>query len=323
VATAFVTHPDYRLHDTGVFHPERPARLQVIQAAVEHQKTLPGSPFARLIPMQPGPADLSWLTAVHDPRYVEAVPGWCHYGYQHLPTGDTAICPASYDVALLAAGAGLAAVDAVMEGRVRNAFCAVRPPGHHAESGRGMGFCIFNNAAVAARYAQRKYHLSRIFIIDWDVHHGNGTQQIFEEDPTVFYASVHQWPHYPYTGMAWETGVDAGAGFTMNLPVPAGADDAVYLDLFKERIIPAAKAFQPDMMVLSAGFDAHQDDPLSGTMVTEAGFDGMMRLVMELAQTMCSGRVVSILEGGYDLDALARCVTGHLGVLAEYGENGG
>jgi acetoin utilization deacetylase AcuC-like enzyme len=195
---------------------------------------------------------------------------------------------------------------------VENAFCAVRPPGHHAESGRGMGFCLFNNVAIAARYLQQHHGLSKIAIVDWDVHHGNGTQEIFYKDSTVFYVSTHQSPLYPGTGAERETGKGAGDGYTLNCPMPGGRDDDDYVAVFEKTIIPALRAFSPEFFLVSAGFDAHRDDPLAGMRVTEEGFGAMTQMVRALASTCCQGRIVSCLEGGYHLGALARSVEAHL-----------
>lgn len=316
--TAYLTHADYLTHDTGPFHPETPARLERINTRLDQVRRQDhASPLHRLVDVTPYRADIERITAVHASQYVDAVARWCRQGYSDLPTGDTAICRASYDVALLAAGAGLAAVDAVLNGQTTNAFCAVRPPGHHAERDRGMGFCIFNNVAVAAWYAQNHYGLERVLIIDWDVHHGNGTQQIFADDPTVFYMSIHQSPLYPFTGMAWETGVGKGEGYTLNVPVSPGTGDDVYFKTFEERFIPTAMKFHPDCVFISTGFDAHRDDPLSHTLVTEDGFTTLTQMVVDLARACCGRRLVSMLEGGYNLDALALCVERHLTVLAQ------
>ena len=313
--TAFVSHPDYLLHNTGIFHPERSARIKTILSRITDDKMDTGSPLHHLIQIEPDPADISWIKSVHDSSYVDAVPVWCKQNLHDLPTGDTTICPASYHVALLASGGGLSAVDAIMDGRVDNAFSWARPPGHHAESSRGMGFCIFNNIAIAARYAQQRYQAERIVIIDWDVHHGNGTQQIFEEDPSVFYISIHQSPHYPFTGMASERGEGEGEGYTLNIPVSSGAGNEIYIDAFNSIVVPAVAKYKPDFIFLSAGFDAHRDDPLSETVVTELAFNRMMEHIMELADNLCESRLVSILEGGYDLEALAHCVSQHLIML--------
>jgi acetoin utilization deacetylase AcuC-like enzyme len=311
--TAFITHSDYIKHDTGLYHPECPARLQAITDRITTTKRdYPDSPLNNLLHLTPQSADKAWIKAVHDPDYVDAVPRWCQAGYSDLPTGDTSICPASYDVALLAAGACTLGIDTVMGGQADLAFCAVRPPGHHAEYDRGMGFCLFNNIAVAARYAQHKYGLNRILIIDWDVHHGNGTQHIFERDSSVYYISIHQSPHYPFTGRMDETGMGDGKGTTLNIPVSSGTGNEVYLAAFNDKVATAVNEFQPNLILISAGFDAHRDDPLSGTLVTEEGFGEMTRLVKAFARTHCDGRMVSVLEGGYDLMALAGCVECHL-----------
>jgi acetoin utilization deacetylase AcuC-like enzyme len=220
------------------------------------------------------------------------------------------------DAALMAVSGLLTAIDEVMAGRLRNGFCAVRPPGHHAESTRAMGFCIFNNIAIGARYLQLHHQCKRVFIIDWDVHHGNGTQNSFYADPSVFYFSTHQYPFYPGTGSAKERGVDDGEGFTVNCPLSAGAGDQEILRLFNKELSVAVSAFQPDFILISAGFDAHRDDPLASLQVTDDGFSEMTHIVKGLAETYCGGRVVSCLEGGYDLAALARSVGRHLEVLA-------
>ena len=211
----------------------------------------------------------------------------------------------------------LAAVDVVMGGEVKNAFAAVRPPGHHALSGRAMGFCLFNNVAVAARYLQKKFDLKRILIVDWDVHHGNGTQDVFYSDPSVLFFSTHQYPFYPGTGSAEETGTDAGEEFTINVPIPAMAGNQEVVCAFREKLVPVADLFQPDFVLISAGFDGHQRDPLAQLQFTEEGFAELTRIVMEVAGRHARGRVVSLLEGGYDIEGLTRSVEAHLQILAE------
>lgn len=318
MSTAFITHPDYLLHDTGIFHPERPARMTSILSTLDRIKSVSSdSLLNNLLYMTPEPADPANIKAVHETDYVDTLPLWCREGLQELPTGDTTICPDSYDVALMAVGAGLMAVDAVMDGRARNAFCCVRPPGHHAESNRGMGFCLFNNIAIAARYVQSKYRADRVAILDFDVHHGNGTQEIFYADPSTLYISIHQSPHYPYTGMSWERGEGDGEGYTLNIPVEAGAGDELYFKTYTDIILPAISGYTPDVLFLSAGFDAHRDDPLSGTEISDEGYKEMMRLTLDIADAICDGRVISMLEGGYDLDALSRCTVDHLTALAK------
>jgi acetoin utilization deacetylase AcuC-like enzyme len=211
----------------------------------------------------------------------------------------------------------LTAIDRVMEGSLLNAFCAVRPPGHHAESNRAMGFCLFNNVAIGARYLQKRHGLKRIFILDWDVHHGNGTQHSFYDDPTVFYFSTHQYPFYPGTGSEAERGAGEGEGTTLNCPLPSGSGDREMLSIFEKELASSVMSFSPDFILLSAGFDAHRDDPLASLQVTDGGFREMTRIVKSLAQTACQGRVVSSLEGGYNLAALARSVGVHLEILSE------
>jgi acetoin utilization deacetylase AcuC-like enzyme len=218
----------------------------------------------------------------------------------------------SFRVAKLATGGALAAVDRVMDGTVDNAFVAARPPGHHALPDRAMGFCLINHVAVAARYVQKKYGLERVLIVDWDVHHGNGTQDIFYSDPSVFYFSTHQWPHYPGSGAAAETGSGAGIGATLNVPLAKGDGDAEIVAAFADKLIPAAKSFRPDFVLVSAGFDGHRGDPLAGLEVTAVGYGELTRIVVDIANEYARGRLVSLLEGGYDLTALSRSVETHL-----------
>lgn len=314
--TALISHPDFLLHDTGPFHPERPGRMTSVLAQLGVSGDVPdGTTQAGLLCLSPAPADEARIKAVHDAAYVDAVVDWCGKGFRTLPTGDTTVSSASESVARLAAGAAMRAVDAVLTGEADRAFSVARPPGHHAESDRGMGFCIYNSAAVAARYAQSRFGVERVAVLDWDVHHGNGTQEVFEEDPTVYYFSVHQSPLYPFTGAEQENGTGEGTGYTMNVPVSAGSGDEVYVEVLRGTILPAMKAFEPDLLILSAGFDAHMDDPLSGTLVTHAGFRAMSRLVLDFAEDACGGRLVSVLEGGYDLEALGQCAADHVRMM--------
>ncbi len=217
----------------------------------------------------------------------------------------------------MAAGGMLSAIDAVMAGKVENAFCAVRPPGHHAVRDRAMGFCIFNNIAIGAKYIQEKYGLSKILIVDWDVHHGNGTQESFYEDPDVLYFSLHRYPFYPGTGSLSQKGQGDGLNLNLNFPLPAGSTDEDYLEIFEAQLKPAVVSFSPDFVLISAGFDAHVEDPLGGMAVTEEGFAMMTQIVKEIAQQCCESRLVSILEGGYHLQALADSVDAHIRVLME------
>ena len=309
MAVGFVWHDACLLHDNGPGHPERPERLRAIRAHLERRGLL-----ARLSPITPEPCPIDRLERVHTPAYVEAIRRACARAPLSLDP-DTGVVPASWDAALLSAGGALAACDAVVAGRVRSAFVCTRPPGHHAERDRAMGFCLFNNVAVAARYLQDAHGLRRVAILDWDVHHGNGTQHLFETDDTVLYASTHQFPFYPGTGAASERGRGRGAETTINVPLRAGSGDADILRAFRDTILPAVEAFGPDAILISAGFDAHRDDPLAALEVTEAGYAGLTAMVRAIAERHSDGRVVSLLEGGYDLRALGASVEAHLDAL--------
>jgi acetoin utilization deacetylase AcuC-like enzyme len=252
---------------------------------------------------------------VHDRAHVENLERTIRSGARVLDDGDTTVSADSWDAALTAVGASLAAADRVARGQWRNAFVAVRPPGHHAERDRAMGFCLLNNVAITARYLQHRHGIERVAIVDWDVHHGNGTQHAFEADPSVLFVSLHQHPLYPGTGAAAERGVGAGEGTTLNLPLASGAGDAEYLAAFEQRVLPALEAFEPGFVLVSAGFDAHRDDPLSGQRVSADGFRRMSRLLVDHAEAHAGGRLVSLLEGGYDLNALAESVEAHIGEL--------
>jgi acetoin utilization deacetylase AcuC-like enzyme len=312
MATGLITHPSYLEHQTGQGHPERPERLMAIAqhlAKTGLQK--------EMIQIEPAARpDLSdWITTVHTPTYYRTLQSRLpKQGTVYLDP-DTPYSPLSLAAAEMAVCGLLSAADGVMDGTFRNAFCAVRPPGHHAEADRSMGFCMINNVAVCARYLQQKYALARIMIVDWDVHHGNGTQHLFYNDPTVFYFSTHQFPFYPGTGSARERGEGEGEGTTLNCPLQAESGDGEILKYFESDLADAAAQFRPDFILVSAGFDAHRDDPLAHLEVTEEGFGEMTRIVLSLASTYCSGRVVSCLEGGYNLAALARSVAQHLEVL--------
>jgi len=310
--TGFVYGEIYLRHRTSRGHPERPERLTAIVRRLEDTGLLAG-----LRRIEPVPASDQWLSTVHARQYVDRIRRGCEEGVAAVDSRDTPVSRDSFAAAVAAVGGVLAAVDAVMDGKVQNAFCAVRPPGHHAMNSRAMGFCLFNNVAIAARYAQKKHHLAKILIVDWDVHHGNGTQAAFNADPEVLYFSVHQHPFYPGTGTAAEQGEGKARGTKINVPLAAGAGDAEYLKAFRERLRPAALAFRPDFVLISAGFDAYEHDLLGGMKVTPRGFADMTRIVKEIAGRCCRGRLVSVLEGGYDLEGLAACVEAHLRVLAE------
>ncbi|MFI5179918.1 MAG: histone deacetylase [Thermoanaerobaculia bacterium] len=310
--TAFVTSPEYLSHRTRSGHPENARRLRALLKVVDRQD-LRGS----LIRLPPYVPDLAFLESVHRSDYLKSFRESVRRGEKTFSTRDCSISPGSWDAALLAAGGVMAGVDAVMNGRADNVFCAVRPPGHHAGRGSAMGFCFINNVAVGAVYARAVYGVERIFILDWDVHHGNGTQEIFEDDPRTYYCSIHEHPTFcfPGTGRRMETGTGAGAGFTLNLPLKPYAGDAELTEAFEKEVVPEIERFRPGMILISAGFDAHDRDPIADLMFTEKSFAHMTRRVCELADRHCEGRIVSVLEGGYDLPALSSSVVAHLKAL--------
>ncbi|MGQ9921723.1 MAG: histone deacetylase family protein [Desulfobacca sp.] len=310
--TGYVYDDRYLWHDPGAFHVERPDRLRAI-----HQRLQDTGLIKKVVAIAPFPAPLEWITTLHDPGYIERFRRACEKGQPILDTGDCGICPKSYEIALLAVGGVLAAADAIMQGTVNNAFCAIRPPGHHAERNRAMGFCFFNNIALGARYLQKQHGLKKVAIVDWDVHHGNGTQHLFETDPTVLYISLHQDPYtlYPGTGKSSEIGQGAGVGTTLNLPMPPGSTDADYLQALEQRVLPALQAFAPEFLLISAGFDAHADDPLANIQLTEAGYREMGTRLAAFAKEVCQGRLLTVLEGGYNLSVLAACVADHIRIL--------
>lgn len=308
--TGWVYDEIYLDHETTPGHPERPERL------VEIVKQLKAADiYSELSHLKPAPADLDWIKMVHSPRYIERARRSCLKNVGYLDSLDVPISPKSYEAALVAAGGMLAAVDAVMDEKVTNVFCAVRPPGHHAREDQAMGFCIFNNIAIGAKYIQKKYGLSKVLIVDWDVHHGNGTQETFYDDPTVLYFSVHQYPFYPGTGSRDEKGSGKGLNYTINFPLPAGSGDGIYLDILEQDLRPAAIDFAPDFVLISAGFDAHEHDLLGQMAVTAEGFGRMTEIVVEIARKCCRNRLVSTLEGGYHLGGLAASVKSHVRVL--------
>ncbi len=308
--TGLVYHPAYLEHDMGAGHPESPNRLRAIMQQLEQSGTA-----ARLTRLAPRKAEDEWITQIHTASYLEMLKAEAPATGRVSLDADTSMSPGSLTAAYLAAGGALAAVDAIMSKDVDHVFCAVRPPGHHAEAGHAMGFCLFNNVAIAARYAQKRYGLSRVLIVDWDVHHGNGTQHSFEEDPSVLFFSTHQFPHYPGTGRAIERGRGAGAGFTINVPMEAGEGDEEYRAVFQKTLVPAADAFKPEFVIISAGFDAHQDDPLAGMGLTEEGYEDLTGIVAGIAKRHANGRILSSLEGGYNLTALSASVDRHIQAL--------
>ncbi len=306
---AYVYHPDYLLHAPSFEHPESPDRLIAID---EHLRR--NGLMAALVPVAPGEPCEEDVLRVHDPEYLRRLELACRRGDLTLESEDTYLNKNSYGIALLAAAGAVAGADAVAEGRVDRAFCAVRPPGHHAGRAEGMGFCLLNNAAIAARYLQARHGVSRILIVDWDVHHGNGTQSIFLSDPTVFFFSIHENPTflYPGTGRRWEIGRGAGEGYTLNAPMAPGSGDAEYRMAFEQLLPPAMDRFRPEFIIVSAGFDAHRDDPLADIQLTAEGYGFMTRFVADISNEWCGGRIVSILEGGYERESLTQCTERHI-----------
>jgi acetoin utilization deacetylase AcuC-like enzyme len=297
-------------HDTGAGHPEQAARLAHIRRLLD---TSGLSGRCRLI--DPVLADDELLALVHDRAHIARVEDACATGQQVLDAMDNSLCPVTARVARQAAGSLVALCGDVLDGRLERGFAAVRPPGHHAERDLAMGFCYFNNVAVAARWLVEVRGLKRVMVVDWDVHHGNGTQHIFESDPTVFFFSVHQSPLYPGTGMRDERGRGAGQGTTLNCPLAPGAGDDEFLAVLHDALTASAEQFKPEFILISAGFDAHIEDPLGSLRVSTGAFARATQLVCDLAERYAAGRLVSVLEGGYDLDALAQTVSTHLEVL--------
>jgi len=308
--TGLVVAEAYTEHLTGEGHPEQPGRVTAI---VERLKA--DGLYGATKQIAPRVATDEELLRCHAPDYLRIVNEDVTEGLHRLSTGDTPISPRSMEIARLAAGGLLAAVDDVLAGRVRNAFAVVRPPGHHATPKKGMGFCLFNNVAIAARHAQTKHGAGRVLIADWDVHHGNGTQDIFYEDGTVLFFDTHQHPLYPGTGSATETGTGAGAGLTINCPFPAGSGRKEIVGAFRDKLAPAAQAFRPDLVLVSAGFDSRIDDPLGGFTLTDDDFAELTGIVKEIADKHCGGRLVSTLEGGYNLSGLASAAASHVRAL--------
>jgi acetoin utilization deacetylase AcuC-like enzyme len=305
--TALVYSKAYLKHNTGPGHPECPERARTIFEFLRKSDI-----YHRLILLNPRAATLEELELIHPRSYMNRVRETCLSGARMIDSIDTAICPKSFEIALLAAGGVLTLIDAVMERKADNGFALIRPPGHHAERETALGFCLFNNIAIAARYLQTKYQLKKILIIDWDVHHGNGTQHIFEEDPNVFYFSTHQYPYYPGTGSAFETGRGKGEGMTLNIPLQAGSGDKEYRKAFKEIFYPKAIQFKPEFILISCGFDAHAKDPLAHMNLTEESYGYFTDVAREIAQKSGHERIASALEGGYHLEMISRSAYIHL-----------
>jgi acetoin utilization deacetylase AcuC-like enzyme len=303
--TAFITHPECRRHDMGPYHPECPARLGAIEDQLLASGLLP------YLQQHDAPlATFEQLARVHESRYIESIRAASpEQGLIYLDP-DTAMNPHTWNAALRAAGAAVLGTELVIEAKAANAFCAIRPPGHHAESARAMGFCIFNNVAVGVAHALAKYGLQRVAIADFDVHHGNGTEQIFHDDPRVMLCSTFQHPYYPYRG------ADSGNEHIINVPLPAGTGSAAYRAAVTEHWLPALERFRPEMIFFSAGFDGHRDDDMAQFNLVETDYAWVTQQIKDIAEKHSRGRIVSALEGGYELHALGRSVLAHLKVLS-------
>jgi acetoin utilization deacetylase AcuC-like enzyme len=306
---SFVTHPDCEKHFSTYNHPESPERTRKVAKLAEDSRL-----GIHMELVCPHPAEIDTAMLIHPRRYLEKLRSACVNGNYWFDYEDTFINKFSYDVALLSAGGAIEAVRRVLSSTSDRAFCSIRPPGHHASREQGMGFCLINNIAIAARYAQKRCGVEKVLIFDWDAHHGNGTQSIFEEDPTVYYISIHEHPTFifPGTGRRWEAGTGSGRGYTMNIPLPPGAGDKEYIQSVENHVIPVIKSFAPELILISAGFDAHRDDLLSDMNVTAKGFGKMTAMMMKASVEYSTGKVVSVLEGGYNLEALDESVRAHL-----------
>jgi len=313
MVTVLVHQPIYEKHNTGAGHPEMPERYRVVVDALKRDEAL----WAELVEITPEKASQGLVQAAHTKEHFKRVEGAFANGLDRLDA-DTVISMQSYDAAMFGAGGAIAAVDAVMGGGAKNAFVAVRPPGHHATAEHAMGFCLFNNVAVAARYAQNKYkEIENVAIIDWDVHHGNGTQGIFYSDPSVFFFSMHQYPWYPGTGSRGETGQGKGLGTTMNLPVKAFTKAEDQTAAFGAAVQEIRSKIKPDMIFISAGFDGHESDPLGQLQLEDPDFRSMTRTLVQWADEACEGRIVSCMEGGYNLNTLGETAREHVAQLSE------
>ena len=302
LTTAIVRDKRFIEHQTPIGHPESPKRLKALNEMLD--QTDLGRHLTCILPAAAKPADIA---LIHTPEYIQRIAATANYSQSSL-TADTIASRGSYEAALLTVGGLFEAIDRVVHGDIDNAFALVRPPGHHAEKSRAMGFCLFNNIALGAKFAVKHLGLKRVLIIDWDVHHGNGTQHLFEEDASVLFISTHQHPHYPGTGVFTETGRGPGEGYTINIPLPRGYGNAEYAAIFESLLRPLAIDFSPELILVSAGFDTHRSDPLGGMLMSEQGFAGLTRSLMEIAQECCQGRLVLSLEGGYHLTALSESV---------------
>ena len=310
--TGFLYDEHYLLHLTGPLHPESPDRLRAIFKGIEEAGLLPS-----LTRITASRTSQKWIEIVHHVNYILRFEEACLLGMDEFDYPDNQMCKATYETALLAVGGILNTVKMIMEGTIDNAFCAVRPPGHHAELSKAMGFCYFNNIAIAARYLQDQWGLKRVAIIDFDVHHGNGTQHIFETDPSVFYYSIHEHPSFafPGTGREFEKGEGPGYGYTLNSPVLPGQGDKEYRELIDRDLLPAMEMFEPEFILLSTGFDAHVDDDMSDINLSTEGYSWVMKTMMELAEKYTQGKILSILEGGYCLARLPELGANHVKIL--------
>jgi acetoin utilization deacetylase AcuC-like enzyme len=301
-------------HHTGANHPEVPERLNAIYNGIRERGLLE---HLTIVPAQAAPR--MWIETVHDRDYVDRFEAACRNGHSSFDSPDNQMCPATFEVALLAVGGILEVADRIVAGELDNAFCAVRPPGHHAEKNKAMGFCYFNNVAVAATYLQTQWLIERVAIIDCDVHHGNGTQAIFEDDPTVFYYSIHEHPSfaYPGTGRAFEEGANRGVGYTFNTTVLPGQGDDFYREAFEKELGPAMTRFRPQVIIVSTGFDAHVDDDMADISLSTGGYAWMMQELMKLGDRIADGKLISVLEGGYCLERLPELAADHVQALLQ------
>lgn len=311
--TGFTHSTRFLEHDTGYGHPECSERLSVSLNYLQKRAW-----YKSLVQIETKTAEIEDILRTHEQAYIKRAEEVCRSGNNYLDSMDVSVCSESFDIALLAAGSSIELADNVITKKIDNAFALIRPPGHHAEMSMAMGFCLFNNIAILAKYLQLQYGLDKIAIVDWDVHHGNGTQHIFEEDPSVLYISTHQYPFYPGTGNYSETGIGRGNGATLNCPMPVGATDQDYEHQFQHEILPKLDNFKPDFILISAGFDAHKADPLANIELSTSAYKWMTERIMEKANQHCDNRIISLLEGGYNLTALPLCIAEHLESLLQY-----